>query len=61
MTRFFFVAGLALVLMIGTHLAWKASSEGRGLDDEFADVSVRNGSTHRGTRVFVGGGFHGGK
>ncbi|GEM_PF-2614449 len=61
MTRFFFLSFLLLVLMAATHYSRVASRDGWGLSEEFADVSVRNGSTQRGGRVYVGGGFHGGK
>jgi len=61
MIRFFSLAALVLLLMAATHYSRVAARDGWGLDDEFSEVSVRNGSTHRGGRVYVGGGFHGGK
>ena len=61
MKRFFVIVGLLLVLMIGTHLGRVGAREGWGLADDFSDVTIRSGSTRRGGRVYVGGGFHGGK
>ena len=61
MTRFFFIVGLVIVLIVATHFGRVGSREGWGLEEDFSDVTVRNGSTRSGGRVYVGGGFHGGK
>jgi hypothetical protein len=61
MTRFLFIVGLLFVLMLATHIGRTGAREGWGLSDDFSNVTVRSGSVRRGGRVYVGGGFHGGK
>lgn len=55
------LALLIAVLLALTGVAWAAATQGVGLSADFSDpISVRDDSPG-GSRVYVGGGLHGGK